>query len=83
MTIQLHEEYENSKSYLLGPRLLLWLIVLFRRQQLSRISSLRRVVELANQRMGQVGVSGSTVLPPHSCARFVEHGTSRTVGTFS
>jgi len=46
MVTQLHEEYENSKSYLLGPHLLLRLFERFRRQPFPRIT-LRRGWQLA------------------------------------
>ena len=78
MTIQLHEEYEGSKSYLLGPDLLLY--VFGRRLPLSRIS-LRGVVALVGQHIVRLGAQGSMGPPPYTRARSDVHGIYRTVGT--
>ena len=79
MTIQLHEGYENGKSYLPGPPLLLLLNALFRRLPLSRVST-RGVVTLAVQYMVQTAAPRLTDPPPHFCARSLEHGAYHKAG---
>ena len=70
----------NGKSYLLGPRLLLWLFCFHRCQPSSRIS-LGKVVALAIQHIARAEAPGSTAPPPHSYTHLHEHGIACTVGT--
>ena len=71
--LQLHEEYENSKSCLLEPYHLLWLQYHFRRQPLPRIT-LRRGVQLG-------GAPGWMDPPLRFCVRLNEHGAPDMVGS--
>jgi len=75
------EEYDNGKSYLPGPCVLLFLFGLWRRQPLPRILPLRRGVALADQRMERVRVLEWMALPPRSRAQFHEHDMSHMAGT--
>ena len=69
---QVHEGYENGKSYLPRSCVLLYLFGRFRRQPSSRMS-LRRVVLLADQHMEGAKAPGLMVLPLHSHIRPHEH----------
>jgi hypothetical protein len=80
MISHMHEEYEDGKSCLPGPRLLLCLFCLFRRHPVSRMS-LRRVSSLANRRVEYAEELWFTGLPPRCRARLREHDWLRMAGT--